>query len=96
MSEAIMASIKSRAAADVLTAYKKERPERGVHGHSVSDVSVTPSFVGFVCSATLRVTTNVILFKNTTVHRVELIYGQDGGYRQLKSLVDVSEYGLSF
>ena len=96
MSSAILESIRQRGGEDAFLAYKKERPERAAHRYSISDVTVESSFVGYIYSATLRVTTNMILIKNTTVHKIELIYGQDGQFRQLKSLTDVSEFGLSF
>ncbi|MEZ5941525.1 MAG: hypothetical protein R3C18_09050 [Planctomycetaceae bacterium] len=95
MSDAAMAAIKGRAGSDAINAYKQARPERAVHGHNVSNVEVTSSFVGYVSVVSLNVTTNAILFKNTTYHRIELIYGLDGEYRQMKSIEDLSECNLS-
>jgi hypothetical protein len=96
MSDAILTSIRDRGGLDAFEAFKKANPERAAHSYSVSDVSVTNSFVGYIYAAKIRVTTNAIIVKNTTVHRIELIYGLDGAYRQLKSLVTISEYGVSF
>jgi hypothetical protein len=96
MSDAILTAIKTCGGSDAFEAFKKAHPGRAAHSYTVSDVSVTTSFVGYVYTATIRVTTNLVIVKNTTVHRIELIYGQDGAYRQLKSLVAIPKFTKGF
>lgn len=95
MSTALLTAIQNRAQSDALNEFKKQNTQH-VSRYSLSDVSVVSSFVGYIYSANLTVTTDIILFKNTTIHRIELIYGQDGEFRQLKSLLTKSEFNPSF
>ncbi len=94
MSEAVKASIKTRGGEDAFSAFKQANTDSMNNSYTVSDVSVTESFVGYIYAATIRVTHKLLFIKNTTTHKIELIYGQDGQYRQLKSITTVSENGL--
>jgi hypothetical protein len=94
MSETILASIISRGDLDAFNAFKLSSPDSMNSSYTVSDVSVTESFVGYIYAATIRVIHKLLFVKNTTIHRIELIYGLDGTYRQVKSLTTISEHGL--
>ena len=94
MSGTILASIMSRGELDAFHAFKLSNPDSMNSSYTVSDVSVTESFVGYIYAATIRVTHKLLFVKNTTIHQIELIYGLDGTYRQIKLLTTISENGL--
>lgn len=67
MSGTILASIMSRGELDAFHAFKLSNPDSMNSSYTVSDVSVTESFVGYIYAATIRVT-----------HKLLFMFGSNG------------------
>jgi hypothetical protein len=61
---------------------------------SLSDVAVLPSPPGYRLIALFTVRTNLLVFSNTTSHRMELRYDRAGEVVGKGTLEDISEYGF--
>ncbi len=67
MSATILTAIKTCGGSDAFHAFKLSNPDSMNSSYTVSDVSVTESFVGYIYTATIRVT-----------HKLLFVFGSNG------------------
>lgn len=85
--------IEKRAKIDALDEMRKRQPDRLISSFSVEDLVVEQNGSGYLARMVGKIKSDVVVGANTTTHRLDLMYGEDGQYLGVKSIEDVNTFG---
>lgn len=85
--------IEKQAKIDALDEMRKRQPDRLISTFSVEDLVIEQNGSTYLAKMVAKIKSDVVVGANTTTHRLDLMYGDNGQYLGVKRIEDVTTFG---